>query len=50
MAIEIGRKDQLVGALLALAISGLLAACSAYHGPITNAPEGDHQIGLPQGP
>ena len=36
--------------VLAIMLCGLLAACSTYHGPITNAPDGYHQIGAPQGP
>jgi hypothetical protein len=36
--------------LIALALTGLLAACSNYHGPITNASEGYHEVNTPVGP
>ena len=35
---------------VAILLCSLLAACSTYHGPITNAPDGEHDIGKPVGP
>jgi hypothetical protein len=36
--------------LIALTLTCPLAACSTYHGPITNASEGYHEVGSPVGP
>ena len=35
--------------LLALVLLALASGCSTYHGPITNAAEGYHEIGEPTG-
>jgi hypothetical protein len=36
--------------IIALTLTWPLAACSTYHGPITNASEGYHEVGSPVGP
>ena len=36
-------------ALATAVLMGLLSACTEYHGPITNAGEGYHQVGAPVG-